>query len=54
MEKKRNTIKITNEIEENKLIEKIKEMKLVEKYINNMKIIKTIYVKNKIINIIVK
>ena len=52
--KKRNTIKITNEIEENKLIEKIKEMKLVEKYINNMKIIKTIYVKNKIINIIVK
>ena len=52
--KKRNTITITNEINESDLIEKIKEMKLVEKYINNKEIIKTIYVKNKLINIIIK
>ena len=52
--KKRNTISIIDEIEENKLVEKIKEMKLVEKYIINRKIIKIIYVKNRLINIIVK
>ena len=52
--KKRNTISIIDEIEEKKLVEKIKEMKLVEKYIINRKIIKIIYVKNRLINIIVK
>ena len=52
--KKRNTITLVNEISESELIEKIKEMKLVEKYINNKQIIKTIYVKNKLINIIIK
>ena len=52
--KKRNTITITNEIIESKLVEKIKEMKLVEKYITNKKILKTIYIKNKLINIIIK
>ena len=30
------------------------QMKLVDKYIENQKIIKTIYVKNKLINIITK
>ena len=52
--KKRNTIEITEEIDEKKLLRKIKEMKVVEKYINNQTIIKTIYVKNKLINIIIK
>ncbi len=52
--KKRNTISISNEIEEDELIKKIKEMKLIEKYINNKKILKTIYVKNRLINIIIK
>ncbi len=52
--KKRNTITITNEIIESELVEKIKEMKLIEKYITNKKILKTIYIKNKLINIIVK
>ena len=51
---KRNTITITNEINESDLIEKIKEIKINEKYINNKEIIKTIYVKNKLINIIIK
>ncbi len=52
--KKRNTIKLIDEIKENDLLEKIKEMKLVDKYIDNKKIIKTIYVKNRLINIIIK
>ena len=52
--KKRSTMTITKEIGENELVEKIKQMKLVDKYIINKKIIKTIYVKNKLINIIVK
>ena len=52
--KKRNTIKLIDEIEENDLLEKIKEMKLVDKYIDNKKIVKTIYVKNRLINIIIK
>ena len=52
--KKRSTTTITKKIEENELVEKIKQMKLVDKYIINKKIIKTIYVKNKLINIIVK
>ena len=36
---------ITNEIDENDLIEKIKEMKLVSKYINNKKIKKQFILK---------
>ena len=52
--KKRNTIKINDEITENDLIEKIKEMKIVEKYIINKKIIKSIYIKDKLINLIIK
>ena len=52
--KKRNTITIKDDIDEKELIDKIKEMKLVDKYIKNVEILKTIYVKNKLINIIVK
>ena len=44
---------ITKEMEEKELMEKIKEMKLVEKYIVDKKISKIIYVKNKLINIII-
>ena len=52
--KKRSTITLKNEIDEKNLIELIKKEKLVDKYIENKKILKTIYVKNKLINIIVK
>ncbi len=51
--KKRNIITITKEMEEKELIAKIKEMKLVDKYIDNKKISKIIYIKNKLINIII-
>ena len=52
--KKRNTITIKDDIDEKELIDKIKEMKLADKYIKNVEILKTIYVKNKLINIIVE
>ena len=54
MEKKRNTITIKNETDEKSLLELIKNMKLVDKYIQNQKVLKTIYIKNKLINIIVQ
>ena len=54
MEKKRNTISIIKTDAEKDIIEKIKQMKLVEKYIKNKEILKTIYVKNRLINFIVK
>ena len=52
--KKRNIISVIKGENEKKLIEKIKEMKLVEKYIKDKEIIKTIYIQDKLINIIVK
>ncbi len=52
--KKRNTVNISDEISEDLLLKKIKEMKLVDKYINNKEVIKIIYVKNRLINLIVK
>ena len=52
--KKRNTITLKEEINENNLLDLIKKMKLIDKYIKNQKILKTIYVKNKLINIITK
>ena len=52
--KKRNLIKCKKDIEESKLIEIINENKDLKKYFENKEIIKHIYVKNKIINYIVK
>ena len=52
--RKRATIEIEKEISEDQLISKIKEKKIIEKYINQKQIIKTIYIQNKLINIIIK
>jgi len=52
--KKRNTILIKKDLDENKLIELIKEKQLIKKYLDNAELIKTIYIKNKIINFIIK
>ena len=51
--KKRNIITVDNNIEEKILIEKINNEKLITKYLENKKITKIIYVKNKIINYII-
>ena len=52
--KKRNMISVDKNDEEKQIIDKIKQSKLVDKYINNKKIFKTIYIKDKLINIIIK
>ncbi len=52
--KKRNTITIKDKITKDSLITKIEKMKVVEKYLENKKIIKVIYIENKLINIIVR
>jgi len=51
--KKRNIITVDNNIEEKFLVEKINSEKLITKYLENKKITKIIYVKNKIINYII-
>ena len=52
--KKRSTVTLKNELNETDLLNLIKQMKLVDKYIENQKIIKIKYIKNKLINIITK
>ena len=52
--KKRNIISIKKGVEEKFVVENIKEMKLIEKYIKGKKIFKTIYIKDKIRNFIIK
>tara|TARA_Y100000389_G_scaffold204921_1_gene260843 strand:+ start:998 stop:3547 length:2550 start_codon:yes stop_codon:yes gene_type:complete len=52
--KKRNTISVNKDINEAELIKKIQLQKLIEKYLKNNKPIKTIYVKGKLINYIIK
>ena len=52
--KKRGFISVKKEIDEAKIINQIKTEKIIEKYLNNGKLIKTIYVKDRLINYIVK
>ena len=52
--KKRNIISIESGLSEDNLIKKVNQMKLIEKYIKDKTIFKTIYVKDKIINFIIK
>ena len=52
--KKRAIISVENDIQENEIISQIKNKQLIDKYVKNGKIVKTIYVKNRLINYIVK
>ena len=52
--KKKDLMNLTEELSEKELTNKIKEEKTLQKYFTNMKIIKTIYIKNKLINFILK
>ena len=52
--KKRNIISVETGLPEKIIIKKINDMKLVEKYVKDKTVIKTIYVKDKIINFILK
>jgi leucyl-tRNA synthetase len=52
--KKRSLISVKKDSRENEIIDQIKREKLIDKYLNNGKLIKTIYVKNRLINYIIK
>jgi len=52
--KKRNTISTKKDVTENELIKKIQSGKFINKYLENTKLIKTIYVKGRLINFITK
>ena len=52
--KKRGLITVKKQIDEAKIINQIKTEKIIEKYLNNGKLIKTIYVKDRLINYIIK
>ena len=51
--KKRGIINLASEISESELIIKIKNNPLINKFINNEELKKTIYIKNKLINLII-
>ena len=51
--KKRGNLEIEKNMKESDIIEKIKKMSINEKYIKNKKIFKTIYIKERLINLIV-
>ena len=52
--KKRNIILVEKDVNEKEIISKIKKNKLIDKYLNDGKLQKTIYVKNRLINYIIK
>ena len=52
--KKRNLITIEKSMKEEQITKKIKEAKLIEKYLKSGELIKTIYVKDRLINFIIK
>ena len=52
--KKRGTISIKKGADEKFIVNNIKETKLIEKYLKDKEVFKIIYVKDKIINFIVK
>ena len=52
--KKRNTIAASKEISEVELVKIIKDNNMIDKYLNNGELLKTIYVKGRLINFIIK
>ena len=52
--KKRNTITASKEISEVELVKIIKDNNMIDKYLNNGELLKTIYVKGRLINFIIK
>ncbi len=52
--KKRNLISIEKNLQEDQILKRIKEEKLIDKYLKSGELIKTIYVKDRLINYIIK
>ena len=54
MEKKKDLIKTNVDINEDQLVDKIKKNEKINKYLENSKIIKKIFIPNRLINLITK
>ena len=52
--KKRNTIAASKDIGEEELVRIIKDNNMIDKYLNNGELFKTIYVKGRLINFLIK
>ena len=52
--KKRNTILIDENLNEKELIDLIKSKQLISKYLDNGELVKTVYIKSRLINFIIK
>ena len=52
--KKRNTVSFEQNLDEKELIDLIKNKGLISKYLDNGELTKTIYIKNKLINFIIR
>ena len=52
--KKRKVFSVNRSIDKEKIINDIKNDDLIKKYLDNKKIIKTIYIENKLINFIIQ
>ena len=52
--KKRSTISIKEDLNEKELIDLIKNKLLISKYLDNGELVKTIYIKDRLINFIIK
>ena len=52
--KKRSSVVVKKDLLEDDILEKIKEMNLIDKYLEDKKIFKTIYIKDRLINYIIK
>jgi leucyl-tRNA synthetase len=52
--KKRNTVLINENLNEKELIDLIKNKQLISKYLDNGEIVKTVYIKDRLINFIIK
>jgi len=52
--KKRSVVSLAKGLDENTVLKNIKDKKIIDKYLSGKKIFKTIYIQDRIINIIIK
>jgi leucyl-tRNA synthetase len=52
--KKRGSITVIENLSEKELIDQIKDKRLISKYLDNGELVKTIYIKDRLINFIIK
>jgi len=52
--KKRSILNINKDTEEKEILIEVNKQKLIDKYLDNNKVVKTIYIKNRLINYIIQ